>query len=139
MKKLLLSIAAVVSMITLTGCGAIYCDSNGFAAVPPACIYSETTRGTFMLPKFESLENVEVLGEAEGRASMENVLFIIATGDASIHAAKKDALRMYKNADDIINVEVDAYHKSILGLFNTSTLILRGQAIKYKNKNQPTK
>ena len=132
MKNFLFAVGAICILATLTGCGAFYCNSNGFAAVPPAGIFSETTRGTFMAPKFENLDGVEVLGEAEGRASMENVLFIIATGDASISAAKRDALRMYKGADDIINVEVDAYHKSILGLFNTSTTILRGYAIKYK-------
>ena len=133
--KNLVSYAFVLgTLFLLTGCGAFYSNSNGFAAVPPAGIYSETTRGTFMLPKFENLDGVKVLGVAEGRASMENVLFIIATGDASINAAKRDALRMYKDADDIINVEVDAYHKSILGLFNTSTTILRGIAVKYKQK-----
>ena len=132
MKNFLFVVVATCMLATLTGCGAFYCNSNGFPAVPPAGIFSETTRGTFMAPKFENLDGVEVLGEAEGRASMENVLFIIATGDASISAAKKDALRMYKDADDIINVEVDAYHKSILGLFNTSTTIMRGYAIKYK-------
>ena len=133
MKKFILFAGAIVSMVMLSGCGAMYINSQGYPAVPPATIFSETTRGTYMMPKFEKLDGVEVLGPVEGRASMENVLFIIATGDASIGAAKRDALRMYKDADDIINVEVDGYHKSILGLFNTSTTILRGYAVKYKN------
>ena len=135
MKKFVLFAGALVTMVILSGCGAMYINSEGYPAVPPATIFSETTRGTYMMPKFETLDAVEVLGPVEGRASMENVLFIIATGDASIGAAKRDALRMYKDADDIINVEVDGYHKSILGLFNTSTTILRGYAIKYKNMN----
>lgn len=132
MKRNLMLLVACCAALLLSGCGAFYCNSNGFPAVPPALVFSETTRGAFMLPKAENLDNYIVLGEVEGRASMENVLFIIATGDASIAAAKRDALRVYKDAEEIINVEVDAYHKSILGLFNTSTTILRGFAVKYK-------
>ena len=87
-----------------------------------------------MLPKLENLDGVEVLGQVEGRSTELNVLLIVAIGDGGIEAAKTDALKRYPEADDILNVEVDTNHFNVLSVFNKSTTILRGLAVKYKKK-----
>lgn len=134
MKKALLFAGAVATAAVLTGCQSAYVDNYGFGSTMPAVVYNNATRGTFMLPKAESMKDVEVLGPVCGTSSMTNVLLIVATGDAGIESAKKNALMAYPEADDILNVEVDTQHVSVLALFNTSTTILRGIAVKYKKQ-----
>ena len=85
-----------------------------------------------MLPKAENLDGVEKLGMVRGESSSINILTLVSIGDGGIHAAKMDALNKYPQADDIINVEADNEHTSILCFYNKSTTVLRGMAIKYK-------
>lgn len=117
-----------------SGCASGYVNNFGFGSTMPATLYSETTRGGFMLPKTENLEYIQILGDVKGESSMINVLFLVSTGDAGIEAAKKNALIKYPNADDIINVEVDTEHSTILSVYNRSKTVLRGKAIKYIKK-----
>ncbi len=123
-----------VSVLVLTGCKVHYQTDYGFGSTMPGVVYSYQTRGTFMLPKAESMEGVEVLGPVEGESTELNVLLLVAVGNGGIEAAKKDALKRYPDADDILNVEVDTRHFNVLPIFNESTTILRGIAVKYKKK-----
>lgn len=132
MKKVLLFVGAATSAAILTGCQSAYVNNYGFGSTMPAAIFNDTTRGTFMLPKAESMKDVEVLGPVCGTSTVTNVLLIVAAGDAGIENAKRNALMTCPEADDIFNVEVDTHHFSILSVFNTSTTILRGIAVKYK-------
>ena len=127
-------IFAVVFVCTLFFCGCKMgpTDGFGFGGIGPALIFTEQTRGEFMLPKAADLKNVTVLGPVIGKSSARNVLMLIAVGDSGIEAAKKDALSKYPDADDILNVEVDTRYSSILMLFQETTTILRGIAVKYK-------
>ena len=134
MKKALLFAGAVATAAILTGCRSAYVNNYGFGSTMPGVIYSDTTRGSFILPKAESMKDVEVLGPVRGTSSMTNILLITAFGDAGIEEAKRNALMAYPEADDILNIEVDTKHDSILEVFNTSTTILRGIAVKYKKQ-----
>lgn len=136
MRKLLFGIGLMGLAVLGSGCASGYVNTFGFGATFPGAIYSNTTRGDFMLPKTENLNNIRILGDVQGESTMTNVLFLVATGDAGIEAAKKDALLKYPNADDIINVEVDCTHTSVLSVYNQSRTILRGKAIKYIQPNK---
>lgn len=131
-RKAIIVLVAVAACVVFSGCQVGYVNSYGFGNTMPSFLVTDQTRGTFMLPKAESLAGVQVLGKVEGKATARNTLMLIAEGNCGIDAAKRDALRNYPEADDIINVEVDTHHKSTLGLINESTTILRGIAIKYK-------
>jgi hypothetical protein len=65
---------------------------------------------------------------------MVDILLIVSFGNGGIEEAKKKALIRFPEADDIINIEVDTRHRSIMSVYNSSTTILRGKAIKYINK-----
>lgn len=132
-KKLMVLAGFYAAVLTMaTGCHTAYVNNYGFGSTMPGVLFCDQTRGTFMLPKAESLDGVEKLGMVRGESSSINVLLAVSIGDGGIHAAKMDALRKYPQADDIINVEVDTVHNSILCFFNRSTTILRGIAVKYR-------
>ncbi|MCI6287293.1 MAG: TRL-like family protein [Lentisphaeria bacterium] len=132
-KKMMVLAGAYAAVLTMaTGCHTAYVNNYGFGSTMPGIIYSAQTRGTFMLPKAENLDGVEKLGMVRGESSSINILTLVSIGDGGIHAAKMDALNKYPQADDIINVEADNEHTSILCFYNKSTTVLRGMAIKYK-------
>ncbi len=132
MKKLILTLVAAAAVIFASGCAGGYVNNYGFGSTVPGAIYTNQVRGTFMLPKLENLDGVEVLGKAHGKATSTTVLLLIALGDGGIEAAKRDALKAYPQADDILNVEIDTRYESILSLYDHSTTILNGIAVKYK-------
>ena len=116
----------------LCGCQTGYVNNYGFGSTMPGVIYSDQTRGDFMGNKLENIDGVTVLGRVHGESSATNVLLLVARGNCGIAAAKADAMKAYPYADDIVNIEVDTQHESILCLYNTSTTKLTGYAIKYK-------
>lgn len=135
MKKLLLGGGLMGLLVFGTGClSSGYVNNYGFGSTMPGVLLSDTVRGTTILPKTENLDNIKILGDVKGESVMTNVLLVVAYGDAGIEAAKKDALQRYPDADDIINIEVDCKHRSILSLYNESKTVLRGKAIKYIKK-----
>lgn len=95
------------------------------------CTY--VTLPTMIFPKTETLDNIIILGDVEGKADVISVYARATAGEAGIEAAKRNALRAYPQADDIINIEVDTKKISIfLGTIVRVETILRGKAIKYK-------
>lgn len=106
-------------------------DNYGFGSTTSGIIFSNQTHGGFMLRKAETLAGVEVLGEVKGESSCINIIGLVAVGDSGIQAAKENALAG-RNADDIINVEVDTNYFTVLGVYSRTTTILRGIAVKYK-------
>ena len=125
-------VAAFVCSLIFCGCKVGPADSYGFGGTGPAFVITDQVRGNFMLPKVADFKGVTVLGKVTGKASARNILLLVAEGNCGIEAAKKDALSKYPEADDILNVEVDTHFKSILMLFQETTTILRGVAVKYK-------
>ena len=128
---MLLLIAFACIVCFLSGCSG-FAVRAGFPGTYPGIILTEQTSGNFIAPKMESLKDVEVLGKVEAEATASNLLWLVSEGDVSIKKVKELALKKYPQADDIVNVEVDVKHRSVLGLSNTVTMYYRGLAIKYK-------
>ena len=134
MKKCLLLGACCAVVALLSGCALVsgYSLAGGYPGTLPGLIVSDQTRGGTILPKVESMKDMEVLGPVSSKVSATNVLLMFSNGDASIGAAKKAALGKYPNADDVVNVETDMQHFGIISIVNVVTLHYRGIAIKYK-------
>ncbi len=131
MKKMLCVCAVIALAAVFTGCAG-YGHGNGFAYAGPGMIFTDAYYGGYILPKADSLKDVEVLGPVNGVSKSTSILGWVSTGDSSIKAAKADALRNFPNADDILNIEVDGKVHSILGVISDVELHLRGIAVKYK-------
>ena len=101
--------------------------------IPEGIFCTYVTLPTMIFPKTETLDNIIILGDVEGKADVISVYARATAGEAGIEAAKRNALRAYPQADDIINIEVDTKKISIfLGTIFRVETILRGKAIKYK-------
>ena len=132
-KAIYLILFSTCITIFCNGCRvAGYANNNSFGAPFPGVIYTQVTHPSFIGNKLDNTDDVEILGNAEGSASATDVLLVCTLGDCSIQAAKKDALAKYPGADDILNMEVDTQHISILSVFNTITTKINGKAVKYK-------
>ena len=125
-------ITLLFCLCLLAGCNNVYVIGQGYSSTTNGLLYANTTRGGIILPKTDNLDDIVILGDVIGKSSMVNILGLVSAGDAGINTAKKDALEKYPQADDIINIEVDNQHISILSLYSHSETILRGKAIKYK-------
>ena len=92
--------------------------------------YSNATRAMYRSPRVD-LSKYKVLGKVEGEAQMENFVFCVNLGDTSFHALKKDALKNYPDADDIVNFDIDAHHFNVFVFYFQTTVKIRGIAVKY--------
>ena len=102
MKKLFKTMA-VAAILSLASC----------ASVPAAAtLYTDVTEGL--------TATSNTVGTKVGKASASNVLGLIATGDASINEAAKQA-----GIKKISHVDVKKF--SILGLFTTITTFVYGE------------
>lgn len=102
MKKLFKTMA-VAAILSLASC----------ASVPTAAtLYTDVTEGL--------TATSNTVGTKVGKASASNVLGLIATGDASINEAAKQA-----GIKKISHVDVKKF--SILGLFTTITTFVYGE------------
>lgn len=106
------------------GNGSLPCTVGGL-------IYSNSIRAMYSSPRVD-LRNFIVLGKVEGRTSMKNVLFLFNFGDTGFQAMKRDALKNYPDADDIVNFDIDARQFNILIFFFETEAIIRGVAVKYR-------
>ncbi len=135
MKKIQMLFVGITSMVivaVISGCAPGYIAQNSFPATPPALIYANTEHTGYIAPKVQNFDKMEILGDVQGSSIATNVLLLVAEGNSSVENAKKDALKRYPNADDIVNMEVTVHHTSILSLFTTLTTKVTGKAIKYK-------
>jgi len=129
--KLLVVACAVVVCAMMTGCGAIMAEHGGLPSVANGGIYTDINVGTMIADKAESFKGVKVLAKVQSTAMTTNIMGILATGDCTIATLKEKALKAHPQADDIINIEVDAHFKSILGIINECTTTFRGVAVQY--------
>ena len=132
MKKVLfIGCFAVMISLLCTGCVG-YFPNAGFSAIFPGAIYTNTTHASYVAPKTENFDKMEVLGTALGEAKSVNIMYLVTIGDNGIAKAKADALNRFPGADDIINMEVDTQYHSIVGFYTTVTTIVHGKAVKFK-------
>ncbi len=103
MKKLLLSISLGGAVMLFTGCGAMNPLSGA--------LYTDAT-GPITATSSSSATK-------EGTATCKNILGLIALGDCSVDAAAKQG-----SISQIKSVDTKVW--SILGLYTTSTTIVKG-------------
>lgn len=134
-KKLLIVAASLTLFVTpwMTGCRVPgYVANNSFGAPYPGALSTSITLPSYIAPKMHSARDVQILGDVYGSATATDVLMLFSSGNCGIAAAKADALKNYPEADDILNMEVDTKHISLLSIFNAVTTEVRGKAVKYK-------
>ena len=127
MKRTILVLVVVTSISFLTGCAAFV------ATLVMGGLYTNVTAPVTYDPGAQGTK-YQVLGVVEGTSTATSILGIIATGDASVHSAYKNALNKNPNADDLVDITVDYKGNSFLGLFASYTTIVRGKAIKHVNE-----
>ena len=134
MKKMMLLLGFVLTALIVNGCALSsgYAVAGGFPRTMPALLVSNQKAGGYIGQKLTSTKDVIVLGKVSSEVSAGNALLVVAFGDASIETAKKEALKKYPQADDVVNVEIDIKHEGLLCLYNTVTMYYRGLAIQYK-------
>ena len=135
MKKMMLLAGLVLTALIVNGCALLhsgYSVSGGFPRTMPGILMSDQTSGGYMAPKLASAKDVVILGPVSSELTAHNGLLLISGGDVSIASAKKEALKKYPQADDVVNVEIDVKHEGLLGLYNKVTMYYRGLAIQYK-------
>jgi len=120
--------SAILFLITvlsfLTGCAA-------FVATPVSgFLYTGVTAPVTYDPGAQG-QSYQILGIVEGTSTATSILGIIASGNASIYSAYKNALKKNSNADDLIDITVDYKGSSFLGLFASYKTIVRGKAVKF--------
>lgn len=121
------------AMITLLCSGCVgYAPNASFSAIAPGAIYTNTTHPSYVAPKVENFDKMEIMGYASGEATSVNILYLVAAGDNGIARAKADALKRFPGADDLVNIEVETKYHSILGIYNSVTTYVYGRAVRYK-------
>ncbi|MBR1948819.1 MAG: hypothetical protein IKA22_03885 [Lentisphaeria bacterium] len=131
-KAIYLILFSTCITIFCNGCLSGYHIGDGFPRTLPGSIAANQKSGGYIAPKMESMKDVEMLGRVSSELEARQILMIISLGDISIATAKQQALQKYPQADDIVNIEIDVRHESLLGLYNTVTMYFNGIAIKYK-------
>ena len=126
MKRVIVIFISITIIFLLTGCAA-------FVVTPLiGGLYTDVTAPVTYDPGAQG-QKYQVLGTVEGTSTATSILGIIATGDASINSALKNALSKNPNADDLIEITVDYRGNSFLGLVAKYTTIVRGKAVKRVN------
>lgn len=123
------------AMLMTTGCLGPKVNNNGFPSAPPGFLYSEMQTAQMVDMKMLPAHlNYTVLKRVKAEAVTTSFCGLISTGDASYATLKAKALQDCREADDIIDLEVDSVHSNILGLVNKVTTVIRGVAIKYNSQ-----
>lgn len=131
--KLLLCAGCVATMTLLSGCLGPKVNNYGFPTVPAGILYSEMQNGQIVQNKLiPTTRKFTVLGPVKAEATTTSFLGLVSVGDASYATLKTQALMNYRDADEIIDIEVDSNHYCMLGIVNKVTTILRGTAIQYQ-------
>ena len=132
-KKLLLCAGSVVAMTIFSGCLGPKVNNYGFPTVPAGILYSEMQNGQIVQDKIlPQTRKFTVLKQVKAEATTTSFLGLVSIGDASYATLKSRALIDCREADEIIDIEVDSSHDCLLGIVNKVTTVLRGTAIQYQ-------
>ncbi|MBO4648422.1 MAG: hypothetical protein J5806_09725 [Lentisphaeria bacterium] len=130
MKRVALFLGIALIGMVAAGCAqALKSDNMGFPSVAPGFLVTDMSVAQ-MAPQ-KMLKSYTVIGPVEVEAKTINYLGLVALGDASYATMKRMALEKCQGATDIINIEVDSYHKNVLCLINEVTTKMRATAVKY--------
>ena len=132
-KKLIVCIGGLASMCVFSGCMGPKVNNYGFPTVPGGLLFSEMQNGQIvqkkMLPKYKKFT---VVKPVKAEATTTSFVGLVSIGDASYATLKAKALADCREADEIIDLEIDSNHNNILGIVNKVTTVMRGTAIKYQ-------
>ena len=103
--------------------GLIYSDCN-----LPAIWSTATPQST---TDFRGGPPYEILGRARGEARAISILGLLLTGDAGAGTAYERALAT-KSADALLSPRMDYKGYGVLGIFAQITVVVEGEAIKFK-------
>jgi hypothetical protein len=132
MKKIALMAAIALGGLTLTGCVNGVATNQGFPVAQGGLIYTQIQGATLVQERPEAASRpYQVVKNVGAKSTTTNIMGLVATGDASYNTLKTKALQGV-DADDIINLEVDFAHESILGIVSKVTTTVRGTAVKYR-------
>jgi len=81
-------------------------------------------------------KSYQVLGEVEARSSASSILGIVAIGNAGSNEAHSKAFSQIPGTEGLVDITIDQNFNSFLGLYASTTTILRAKAVKwiYKEK-----
>lgn len=133
MKRLAMLLVGGIVMLGLTGCiGGMKTDSSGFATAPAGVLISNMKGGQFVQPRELDARKYTIVGIVKAEAMTVNYLGLISQGDASYQTLKRKALDEHRDADDLINIELDFNHDNLLGIVNKVFVEMTATAIKYQ-------
>ena len=130
MKKCLMLGAICVLGAMLSGCAGTWMNNNGFSATPSGGFVVADIKGALMVQPRHPARKFQVLGKVKSEAKATGYLGLVSIGDVSYQTLKKAALEKYRDADDIIDIELDFADDNLLGLINKVYVNLNGTAIK---------
>ena len=132
MKKLALVSASAGIALCLSGCiSGMKTDSSGFATAPAGVLISDMKGGQFIQHRELDTRKYKIIGIVRAEAMTVNYLGLVSQGDASYQTLKRQALEEHRDADDLINIEMDFKHDNLLGIVNKVYINMTATAIKY--------
>ncbi len=138
MKKMLLSAAVLCLGAICFGSETqiiqpVKYGNGSLASTIGGLVFSDATRAMYHSPRVD-LRNYKVLGKVTGEVSMRNFVLLVNLGDTGFEALKRNALRQYPDADDIVNFDIDSNHFNILFFYIRTSVRINGIAVKYLTK-----
>lgn len=131
MKKMFLLGAVCAVAAVLSGCAGTYGSNMGFSATPAGGFLVADVRGALMVQQRHPSRKFQILGKVKSESKATGYIGLVTIGDVSYQTLKKAALEKYRDADDIIDVELDFAEDNLLCLINKVYVTLNGTAIKY--------
>ena len=131
MKKFMVLGALCAFAAFVSGCAATYGNNHGFSATPSGGFLLADVRGGLMVQPRHPSRKFVILGKVKAEAKATGYLGLVTVGDVSYQTLKKAALEKYRDADDVIDIELDFADDNLLGLINKVYVSLNGYAIKY--------
>jgi len=131
MKKFLMLGAVCAMAFLMSGCGGILITTrDGFSTAGPGGLVSDMKGGLFTQPRNPN-RKFKVLGKVSAEALTTSYIGLVSVGDASCRTLKRTAMEKYREADDVIDIDLDFRHDNILGIINKVFVTMNGTAIKY--------
>ncbi|MCF6174624.1 MAG: hypothetical protein L3J71_02530 [Victivallaceae bacterium] len=133
MKKALKLTAGICLVGILAGCINTRTPITGAMA---GGIYTSISSGFFVATPVRPLKEkyIVIKENVTSESTSTNIMALVAFGDSSYISAFENMLKQAPGADAIIDIKVDIKKKSILLLYNDTTLVVQGTAIKYIKK-----
>ena len=138
-KKLMLAAVVLMAGVSVFADGDFTRPMPWFSECFPSTwgglFFSNSRRAVYRERKVD-LSQYEVVGPVKGFAEMINIMMLVNFGDTSLGQLKADALKGI-DADDIVNIEIDAQHLNVFLFCIKCEAYLRGVAVKYKYPSKP--